>query len=111
VPVTGQDATIQGLQYILTGDQCMTVFKDVKQEADAAAKLAIALVKGDDSTAKSLATGTLHDPTGNRDIPSLLLNPQSITKANVTDVIKAGALTAADICKGIETVCTANNIS
>ena len=37
VPVTGQDATIQGLQYILTGDQCMTVFKDVSKEAKAAA--------------------------------------------------------------------------
>ena len=111
VPVTGQDATIQGLQYILTGDQCMTVFKDVKQEADAASKLAIALVNGDTATATSLATGTLHDPTGNRDIPSVLLVPQAITKANVTDVIKAGALTAADICKGIEAVCKANNIS
>ena len=35
-PVTGQDASVQGLQNILAGDQCMTVFKDVKKEADAA---------------------------------------------------------------------------
>jgi D-xylose transport system substrate-binding protein len=111
VPVTGQDASIQGLQYVLTGDQCMTVFKDVKKEADAASKLAIALAKGDDSGAKALATGTLHDPTGNRDIPSLLLTPQTITKTNVKDVITAGALTAADICKGIESVCTAAGLS
>jgi D-xylose transport system substrate-binding protein len=111
VPVTGQDASIQGLQYILQGDQCMTVFKDVKKEAAAASQLAIALAKGDDAGAKSQATGTLHDPKGNRDIPSVLLTAQTITKANVKDVITAGALTAADICKGIESVCTTAGIS
>src|SRR4029079_10112395 len=39
VPVTGQDATLQGVQNIVNGDQCMTVYKAVKKEADAAAKL------------------------------------------------------------------------
>ena len=47
VPVTGQDATSQGLQNILAGDQCMTVYKAVKKEADAAAELAIRLAKGE----------------------------------------------------------------
>jgi D-xylose transport system substrate-binding protein len=111
VPVTGQDASIAGLQAILQGDQCMTVFKDVKKEAAAASQLAIALAKGDDSGAKSQATGTLHDPTGNRDIPSVLLQPQTITKANVKDVITAGALKASDICNGIQAACTAAGIS
>jgi len=111
IPVTGQDATIQGLQYILQGDQCMTVFKDVSKEADAASKLAIALATGDTAGAAAQATGTLHDPTGNRDIPSVLLTPETITKANVKDVITAGALTAADICKGITAACTAAGIS
>ena len=105
VPVTGQDATTQGLQYILTGDQCMTVFKDVSKEADAASKLAIALAKGDDAGAKALATGTLSDPTGKRDIPSVLLVPEAITKANIKDVVTAGAVTAADLCKGVEAAC------
>ena len=103
VPVTGQDASIQGLQYILSGDQCMTVFKDVSKEADAAAKLAIALANGTD--AASQATGTLHDPKGNRDIPSVLLVPEAITKANIKDVVTAGAVTAADLCKGVEAAC------
>ena len=47
IPVTGQDATAEGLQNILAGDQCMTVYKAVKKEADAASKLAIALAKGE----------------------------------------------------------------
>ena len=47
IPVTGQDATLQGMQNILAGDQCMTVYKAIKKEADAASKLAIALAKGE----------------------------------------------------------------
>ena len=111
VPVTGQDATIQGLQYVITGDQCLTVFKDVKKEANAVSELAIALIKGDKSKADSLANQKLHDPTGNRDVASYLLKAESIFKANVKDVIDAGALTAADICKGIEAACQKAGIS
>ena len=111
VPVTGQDATIQGLQSVLEGDQCMTVFKDVKKEANAVAALALALIKGDKTKAGSLASQKLHDPTGNRDVPSYLLKAESIFKNNVNDVINAGALTAADICKGIEATCKANGIN
>ncbi len=51
VPVTGQDATLEGIQNIVNGDQCMTVYKAIKKEADAAAKLAIALAKGEKPTA------------------------------------------------------------
>src|SRR5215203_5398540 len=47
VPVTGQDATLQGIQNIVNGDQCMTVYKAIKKEADAAAELAITLAKGE----------------------------------------------------------------
>ena len=105
IPVTGQDATVQGIQYILTGDQCLTIFKDVSHEAKAAADLAIALINGDDAKAQSLATGSLHDPQNGRDIPSVLLTPDVITKDTVQKVIDAGALTKAEICKGIESAC------
>jgi D-xylose transport system substrate-binding protein len=106
VPVTGQDATVSGLQFILQGQQCMTVFKDVSKEANAASKLAIALVKGDTSAAKAMATGSLKDPKNGRTIPSLLLIPEAITKTNIKDVVTAGAVTAADLCKGITTLCS-----
>ena len=53
IPVTGQDATLQGIQNIVNGDQCMTVYKAIKKEADAAAKLAIALAKGEEPTAET----------------------------------------------------------
>ena len=50
VPVTGQDATLQGIQNIVNGDQCMTVYKAIEKEAQAAADLAIALAKGEEPT-------------------------------------------------------------
>jgi D-xylose transport system substrate-binding protein len=111
VPVTGQDAGIAGLQHILKGEQCMTVFKDVKKEADAASKLAIALIKGSDPSSSGLTLTSFHDPQGNRDLKAVLLTPEAITKANVKDVITAGALTAQQICQGIQSACTAAGIS
>jgi D-xylose transport system substrate-binding protein len=96
VPVTGQDATVEGLQNILNGDQCMTVYKAVKKEADAAAELAIALLKGE----KGETNATSKDPEGNRDVPSVLLEPVAITKANVNDVVKDGFVTKAQLCTG-----------
>jgi D-xylose transport system substrate-binding protein len=94
VPVTGQDATVQGLQNILAGDQCMTVYKAVKQEANAAADLAISLAKGE---TKSLSQ-TVKDTEGNRDVPSVLLKPVAIYKDNVKAVVDDGYVTAADLC-------------
>lgn len=109
VPVTGQDASVQGLQNILAGNQCMTVFKDVKKEADAASKLAIALIKGQSPETAGVTT-KVHDPTGNRDVPSVLLTPVSVTKANIKTVTDTGEVAVADVCKGYETQCKAAGI-
>jgi len=98
IPVTGQDASIAGLQAILAGDQCMTVYKAIKKEADAASALAIALIKGED--ASSIAQGTVKDTKLNKDVPSALETPQAIFKDNVKDVIDDGFWKASDICTG-----------
>ncbi|MFF4618046.1 sugar ABC transporter substrate-binding protein [Nonomuraea jabiensis] len=96
VPVTGQDATVQGLQNILAGDQCMTVYKAVKKEADAAAKLAVALAKGE----KPTASGSVKDPESGQDVPSELLEPQAIYLDNVKDVVADGYVTKEELCTG-----------
>jgi D-xylose transport system substrate-binding protein len=96
VPVTGQDATVQGLQNILLGDQCMTVYKDIKQEADAAAELAISLIRGEQQD-----TGqTRKDPATGREVPSVLLNPVAIYKATVKDVVADDFVEKAELCAG-----------
>ena len=98
VPVTGQDATPDGLQAILRGDQYMTVYKPIKQEADATAKLVAALAKGDTAGADAQATGQVQDTKGNRQVKSVLLTPQSITKDNVKTVIDEGQVKASEVC-------------
>jgi D-xylose transport system substrate-binding protein len=95
IPVTGQDATAEGIQHILAGEQCMTVYKAVKDEADAASKLAIALAKGQKPTTNG--------QTANKSTqtPSVLLKPVAVTKANIKDtVIADGFLTNKEICTG-----------
>jgi D-xylose transport system substrate-binding protein len=96
VAVTGQDASVQGLQNILAGTQCMTVYKPVKQEAEALAEVAVALANGETPTADD----TSRDDDGGRDVPSILLEPQSITRENVKDVVDDDFVTAADLCTG-----------
>ena len=96
VPVTGQDATVEGLQRILAGDQCMTVYKSATLEAGALAETAIALVNGEDAE----TNGTTEDADGGREVPSILLDPQSITADNVKDVVDDGGVTADDLCQG-----------
>src|SRR3954471_20995435 len=98
VPVTGQDATADGLQAVLRGDQYMTVYKPIKQEADATAQLAAALAKGDKAAADKLATASSDDTKGNRKVPSVLLTPQLITKDNVKTVVSEGQVKASEVC-------------
>ncbi|RSD08527.1 sugar ABC transporter substrate-binding protein [Amycolatopsis eburnea] len=112
VPVTGQDATADGLMAVMRGDQYMTVFKPIKEEAEATAKLAAALAKGDTAGADAIATGKLHDPKNNRDIKSVLLNPTTILEKDVKTVVTQGYVKAAEICGGdLAAKCTSLGIS
>ncbi len=97
IPVTGQDATVGGVQQVLAGHMSMTVYKGIKAQSEAAAALAIALVKGEDTT--MLASGVTNN--GTNDIPSVLLTPIAVTKDNVAEtVIADGFRTWEEICVG-----------
>lgn len=98
IPVTGQDASLEGLQNILAGRQCMTVFKPASQEANALAELAIALIEGEEDP--SIINGEVEDTEGGRQVPSVLLDPISITRDNVKDVTDDGQVAAEDLCTG-----------
>ncbi len=109
VPVTGQDATKEGLQAILSGDQCMTVYKAIKKEADAAAQLAIALIQGKD--ASGIAKDKVMDTVLKKDVPSALETPQAIFKDSVKAVITDGYWKKEDICTtAFAQACTAAGI-
>ena len=87
-PLTGQDATILGVQHILSGWQTGTVYKPIKIEAAMAAKVAIKILRGKRVTTNSMVSG----------IPSVLLKSIWITKANYKKLFRDGFLKKADVC-------------
>src|SRR3954454_18867454 len=113
VPVTGQDATDEGLQRVLAGTQCLTVYKAIKKEADAASQLAIALAKGDTAGADKLATGQVMDTQTKQNVKSVLLQPQAIFPENVKDVVADGFTTADKLCttSALKTACQKYGVS
>src|SRR5215218_9732550 len=95
IPVTGQDATLQGVQNIVAGDQCMTVYKAIKKEADAAAKIAIALAEGESPSVSDSINN------GSKDVPSQFETPVPVTKDNIKDYLgEADFPKKEDICAG-----------
>jgi D-xylose transport system substrate-binding protein len=98
VPVTGQDASVGGLQQILAGNQCVTVYKNTNLEAQAASKLAIDLTKGDTAAADALATGSVMDTTTHQAVKSVLATPVAITTANIEQPFKDGFAKASAVC-------------
>ncbi|MGY1814872.1 sugar ABC transporter substrate-binding protein [Blastococcus sp. SYSU D00820] len=98
VPVTGQDASLEGLQNILAGRQCMTVYKPAADEANALAELAISLINGEEQP--DIVNGESEDAEGGRTVPSVLLDPITITRDNVSQVVEDGQVSAEDLCTG-----------
>jgi D-xylose transport system substrate-binding protein len=99
-PTTGQDAAPTGLQNILKGYQCGTVYKPYFAEAQAAAALALYLRAGK-TPPSSLVNDTTKDTTLNADIKSVYTKPFWVTKQNMNDtVVKDGTITAAKLCTG-----------
>nr|AGU11293.1 Periplasmic binding protein domain [uncultured organism] len=94
IPVTGQDATVQGLQNVLAGEQCVTIYKRLKPEAQTAANLAIQLFKG--QTPK--VTDRLKDPESGAYVPFASLEPLSININTVKDVVADGFVTKKQLC-------------
>ncbi|MCH9839780.1 MAG: substrate-binding domain-containing protein [Actinomycetia bacterium] len=102
LPVTGQDATVGGLQNVLLGKQCMTVFKNTDLEAGDASTLAIALLNGETPEVE----GTV-DVNGTS-VPAKYSEPVIIYADNVADVIAATpGYDVAALCAGdVAAACT-----
>jgi D-xylose transport system substrate-binding protein len=94
VPLSGQDATPQGVQNIISGWQTMTVWKDTRVLAKAAARNAIQLLKKQ----KLTTTGTVKN--GSKREPAFIIPPVSINKANWRQLYTSGFMKKSDICNG-----------
>jgi D-xylose transport system substrate-binding protein len=100
VLVTGQDATVAGIQNILTGDQAMTVYKAINKEAQATADLVKALHDGTDTA--SLTNGATTKTADGTAIPSILETPVAVDKTNIqSTVIADNFVTVAEVCTGL----------
>jgi D-xylose transport system substrate-binding protein len=98
IPTTGQDAELAAIQRILVDEQYMTVYKAIKPEAEAAAELAVALLRGEEP-----ASGVVNGETDNgmEQVPSVLLDPVAVTKENIQDTVVADEFYSVDeICSG-----------
>lgn len=97
-PVTGQDATVAGLQRILAGQQYMTVYKEIQPEAQISAEIAIALAEGEEVPQDKV---TDEVDNGKVKVPSVLLKPIAVTKDNVKSTVIADEfVTASELCTG-----------
>ncbi|MFG1686605.1 sugar ABC transporter substrate-binding protein [Nonomuraea sp. NPDC049269] len=92
-PITGQDAELAAVQRILTGEQYMTIYLDIRAEAEKSAELAVAVAKGEQPAATSKVNN------GTVDIPAFLLDPIAVTADKVKDtIVKDKFYTADQIC-------------
>jgi D-xylose transport system substrate-binding protein len=95
-PVTGQDATVAGLQRILAGSQYMTIYKAITPQAEIAAEFAIALAEGEE-VPQDKVTEELDNGAGK--VPSVALEPVAVTKDNVKSTVIADEfVTAQELC-------------
>jgi D-xylose transport system substrate-binding protein len=110
IPVTGQDATVAGLQRILAGQQFMTVYKEIEPEASVTAEIAIALAEGEEVPQDEV---TEEVNNGKAEVPSVLLEPIAVTKDNVKSTVVAdGFVTAQELCtSAYQTACKEAGIS
>ena len=110
-PTTGQDATAAGLDNILSGYQCGTVYKPIYLEAESAAALALYLRAGQ-KPPSNLANGKTEDTTSNVAVPSVLLKPEWVTTKNMNaTIIKDNFVPASQLCAGsFAADCTAAGI-
>jgi D-xylose transport system substrate-binding protein len=110
-PTTGQDASLSGLQNILKGYQCGTVYKPIYLEAQGAAAVALYLRAGQTPPA-SLVNGTTQDPTANTSVPSTLLSPVWVTDKNMqATVVNDGAVKVSELCiTSLASACTAAGV-
>jgi D-xylose transport system substrate-binding protein len=111
-PVTGQDASTIGLQNVLAGYQCGTVYKPIYIEAEAAAALAMFMRAGQ-TPPSTLVNGTTQDTKANVPVPSVLGTPIWVTTANMqSTVISDQFVKASVLCVGqYAALCTASGIS
>ena len=96
IPVTGLDATAQAVQHILAGEQSMTVYFSIKDQATKAANLAVQIAREEEPTGIDTEVDN-----GVKKLPTIFLKPVTIRKDNIADTVIADDFVSwADVCVG-----------
>jgi D-xylose transport system substrate-binding protein len=107
VAVSGQDASPAGLQQILAGNQCFTIYKPSSEEAGPAVNAAAQLANGQIPN----TTAQIKDPKTGKMVPAILATPVAITKENVAIPINDGYTAKSQVCTGkYAALCTAAGV-
>ncbi|MFD4637125.1 sugar ABC transporter substrate-binding protein [Lentzea sp. NPDC058436] len=110
VAVTGMDGTTEALRAVLRGEQCMSVHKPIRDEAEAAAQLALALVRGKPGSADDLVSGNVRD--GSRNVKAILLGPEVATRRTIGRLVSQNAVRGRALCAGeFAQLCQENQIT
>jgi putative multiple sugar transport system substrate-binding protein len=92
--VTGQDAEVQSVKSIMQGEQYSTIFKDTRELA----KVTVAMVKAIGAGKKPEVNDTTTYDNGVKVVPSYLLDPVPVNKANVQSaLVDTGYYTQAEL--------------
>jgi D-xylose transport system substrate-binding protein len=95
IPLSGQDATSEGIQNIISGWQTVSVFKDQRRLATATAAAAVKIARGQKPPTTGFVT-----TKGRSKEPAYILPPESITKANYKKLFTSGYMPKSDVCNG-----------
>jgi D-xylose transport system substrate-binding protein len=97
--LTGQAVTVAGLQLLLDGTACATIFKDVRSEADTVVATAISMMRGDGvATSKTINNGTV-------DVPYVAAPIRTLTKATLKSAVDENLISRSDLCRNQEALC------
>jgi D-xylose transport system substrate-binding protein len=94
VVVAGRDAAVTGLQNVLSGEQCLTTYRPRQQLAESTVTLAIAATKGEPVETDE----AIVDPSNNRVLPAVLLDPELVLKGDLPSVVEKGGAKREDLC-------------
>ncbi|MGI9823055.1 multiple monosaccharide ABC transporter substrate-binding protein [Agromyces sp. Marseille-Q5079] len=81
--ISGQDAEIDSVKAINSGEQYSTIFKDTRQLAEVAVNMASAILNGEEPEVNN----TEDYDNGVKVVPSYLLESQIVVKDNITEVL------------------------
>jgi D-xylose transport system substrate-binding protein len=102
IPTTGQDSTMEGMQNILTGYQCGSVYKPIYLEAQDAVALATILRAGQKPPRALLNAKTVDPANSSITEPASLLTPKWVTASNIeSTVIKDKFISASQLCPAV----------